>query len=78
MCRIQPRWHRAAASQGLFRPINETYERLLDCRMPMNGHFHTHYKTLKNREVTEISSCFAISVETALIVGLEIHQGMHP
>lgn len=51
--------------------------------MPMIGHFHTHYKTLKNQEVTwleaRISSCFAISVETALVVGLERHQGMlHP
>jgi len=53
-------------------------ERLLERRMPMNDHFHTHYKTLKNQEGTEISSCFAISVETASVVGLEIPQGIHP
>lgn len=29
------------------------------------GHFQTQYETLKNLEVAEISSCFAITVETA-------------
>lgn len=40
--------------------------------------FKTHYMTLKKREVMRFSSCFAITVEPALKVGLENHLGTRP
>ena len=45
---------------------------------PRKCHLQTHIKTLKNREVNKISSCFAIFVGTALVVGFENQQGMLP
>lgn len=73
---IQNTTSHGVSSLGL-RPNNATFNACERC-----GHFQTHIKTLnKNREVNRkegISSCFAIFVGSASVVGFENQQELLP